>query len=162
MSVAMELPCPTSFRAPAARAPAELQRPWSFTTSTPARDAQDALVVCRVPLATLGIDDLIEEVTERCGEEEGRRWQYARAEEYATSLANALRMYIASAELIVHVDEDAGDERVQVLLTPTGDPADATRREIEVVDRVQAIRKRTWLTWWQDTVGCLRNLEAAF
>lgn len=159
-AAALASPCPPSFTAAT-----EPVRPWSFTASSPPRDAQDVLVVCRVPLGTLGIDDLVDEIVERCGEEEGRQWHYARAEEYGKSLVNALRMHISNAELMVHLDEDAGKERIQVIVTPTGDPTEAARREVEVVDRVEAIRKRAWLTWWQslrETVYELRALEGGY
>jgi hypothetical protein len=159
-AAALALPCPPSFTE--AVGPA---RPWSYTASSPPRDAQDLLVVCHVPLGTLGIDDLVDEVVDRCGDGEARTWQHARAEEYGKSLLSALRMHISNAELMVHLDEEPGPGRVQVMVTPTGDPAEAARREVEVLDRVEAIRKRAWLTWWQslrDTVNGLRALENAY
>jgi hypothetical protein len=137
--------------------------PWSFTASAEAAGSEDALIVCCLPLTALGIDDMVEEVTVRCGDEEGRRWCLARAEEYATSLVNALRLHLSGAELIIHVeDDDATAERLQIHVPPAGDPSMAALREAELADRVQAIRKRTWLTWWQGlnrTMADLRKLE---
>ncbi|MGD9765783.1 MAG: hypothetical protein AB7V27_18970 [Candidatus Binatia bacterium] len=138
-------------------------RPWSFTTSVEPREANDMMIVCSLPMSALGIDDFADEVAERSGDEEGRRWQHARAEEYATGLVNALHLHLSAAELIVHVEEANTKERVQVLFPARLEPSEVALREAEVADRVRAIRTRTWLTWFENlrrTVDSLRELEA--
>ena len=135
--------------------------PWSLTASCPPRDDREALVVCHVPLSALEIDDLVEDVVYRCGEAEGERWRYARAEEYAASLVNALHMRISNAELIVHIDAAATADRVQVMLASSDDPSEAERRESDVIDRVEAIRQMAhndWRRGLRDTVSRLNDL----
>jgi hypothetical protein len=135
-------------------------RPWSLTLSTESRGDYEALVVCCLPLGDLGIESLVEEVTDLYGREEGQRWCRARAEEYARCLLNALRMHMPAAELIVHVEASDDPQKIRVVI-PGGD-ADVVGREAELTDRVVAIRRRTrtsWLEGLQTTMASLRRLE---
>jgi hypothetical protein len=133
---------------------------WSHTVSTQPQAADDALVVCCLSLRLLGIDALVDEVTELCGEEEARRWSRARATEYADRVLDALNLHLPAAELIVHVEDAEATEKVRVILS-----GDAHGRELELHDRVDAIRRRTWLLWWESlqlTMAALRHLEEPF
>jgi hypothetical protein len=134
---------------------------WTYTACTPSRPDDDALVVCCLSPSLLGIDALVEEVVARCGEEEGQRWQRARAEEYGSRLLDTLRMHMPTAELIVHLEEDDTLEKVRVIVADQH-AADPARRQAELIDRVGAIRQRTWLEWWnglQTTMVQLRHLD---
>lgn len=134
--------------------------PWSFTTSTQSRPDDDALVVCCLSPSLLGIDPLVQEVAALCGEEESERWHRARAEEYGARLLDTLRLHLPTAELIVHLEEDDTLEKVRVVVS--NDAADPAQREAELIDRISAIRERTWLGWWEGlqlTMARLRNLD---
>ncbi len=134
---------------------------WSFTTSTQSRPDDDALVVCCLSPSLLGIEPLVQEVAALCGKEEGERWHRARAEEYGARLLDTLRLHLPTAELIVHIEEDDTLERVRVVVS--NDAADPSDREAELMDRIAAIRERTWLCWWEGlqlTMARLRNFEA--
>ena len=136
---------------------------WSFTASTQSRPDDDALVVCCLAPSTLGIDSLVGEVAELCGEDEGRRWLQARAEEYGGRLLEALRIHLPTIELIVHLEED-GPETTRVVVS-SQDAPDPAQREAELADRVAAIRRRTWLAWWESlqiTMAALRRLNEPF
>ena len=131
--------------------------PWSFTIATEPCASDEAMVVYALPLRALGIDDLIAVAVQRAGPAEGRRWGRARAQEYATRLRDALRRYLSTAEVIVHVAEHGESERLQVTLDPkAGSPESSTLAE-DLASRVDAIRKRTWVTWHEG----LRATEAA-
>jgi hypothetical protein len=117
--------------------------------------------VCCLSLPQLGIEALVEEVTKLYGADEGRRWYRSRAEEYVRCLLNALRMHLPSTELIVHVEESDDTQKVRVVI-PGASDADGVNREMELTDRVVAIRQRAWVSWLeglQTTMESLRRLE---
>ena len=121
---------------------------WSYTASTGPRDDDNVLVVCRLAVSRLGIEDLTSEVAARCGRVEAARWQRARVREYVTNLREQLRLHLTATELIVHAEEGAAQDRLQVIATiPSGDACETARMEQEVADRVEAIAKRAWITW---------------
>lgn len=136
---------------------------WSFTVSTePRPDGEALIVVCLAP-SRLDIGALTDEVAELCGEEEGGRWQHARAEEFGSRLLEALRVHLPTAEVIVHLEDD-GPETLRVVVSGHDD-ADPSRREAELADRVMAIRRRTWLAWSESlelTMAALRRLNEPF
>ena len=121
---------------------------WSFTASTGPRDNDHALVVFRLAVRRLGIDDLRMEVAARSGGVEAVRWQRARVREYVMRLREQLRLHLTSVEIIVHADEGIADDRLQVIATvASGDARETARLEQEIADRVEAIAKRAWITW---------------
>lgn len=147
------------FSSARSRGPAE----WSFTASTGPSDHDNALVVYRLSLVNLGIDDLSDDVAKRCGTREALRWRRARASEYITRLRDQLRLHISNAELIVHVDEADADDRLQVIATlPSGDLNETALLEQDIADRVQAISKRAWIAWSEGlrlTMSTMNELE---
>lgn len=146
----MPLPC-TQLREEVTRfAPARARTTahWSFTASTGPTEQDNALVVYRLSIANLGIDDLSNEIASQCGAMEAVRWRRARAREYIVRLRDQLRMHVSHAELIVHADEADADDRLQVIATvPSGDVNETARIEQEIADRVEAISKRAWIAW---------------
>lgn len=138
---------------------------WSFTASTGPREDDNVLVVYRLSVDRLGIGDLTQEVALTSGPAEALRWQRARVREFVTRLREHLRMHLATSELIVHADEGAGDDRLQVIATvASGDPNETARLEQEIAERVQAIAKRAWIAWSEGlrvTMASLRALEPA-
>lgn len=123
---------------------------WSCTASTEPHDDDKVLVIYRLPLSRLGIEDLSAEVAARCGRAEAVRWQRARVREHVTNLREQLRLHLTAAEFIVHAEEGAAQARLQVIATvPSGDAHETARLEREVADRVEAIAQRAWTTWYE-------------
>lgn len=162
----MSLPCAqiheeASRYAPARPAPSSPD--WSFTASTGPTEQDNALVVYRLSVANLGIDDLSQEIASRCGTTEAVRWRRARTRDYIVRLRDQLRLHVSHAELIVHADEADADARLQVIATvPSGDVNETARIEQEIADRVQAISKRAWIAWSEGlrlTLATMNKLE---
>ena len=160
----MSLPCTTFQDQVRHYAPARTaSEVWSFTASTGPAEQDNALVVYRLSITSLGIDDLSAEIARRCGTTEARRWRRARAAEYIVRLRDQLRLHISCAELIVHADEADADDRLQVIATvPSGDVDETARIEQDIADRVQAISKRAWIAWSDGlrlTLATMNQLE---
>jgi hypothetical protein len=138
---------------------------WSFTASTGPREDDNVLVVLRISVDRLGMGDLTTEVAASSGPGEALRWQRARVREYVTRLREQLRLHLATSEVIVHADEGASDDHLQVIATvASGDATETARLEQEIAERVEAIAKHAWLTWSEGlrvTMASLRALEPA-
>lgn len=136
---------------------------WSYTASTGPRDDDNVLVVYRLAVSRLGIEDLTTEVAARCGSTEAARWQRARVREYVSNLREQLRLHLAATELIVHAEEGTAQDRLQVIATvDSGDARETARLEQDVADRVEAIAKRAWITWSEGlrlTMATLQDLN---
>ena len=118
---------------------------WSFTTVGEPSGEHEALIVCAVSVASLGLDDLMATVAAVEGRDEAVAWRRARAEEFALRLRETLAHRLSDAELMVHVQEGPGADLVRVILTRRND--DSTALESELTERVEAIRDRAWATW---------------
>jgi hypothetical protein len=122
------------------------------------------LVVYRLAVARLGIEDLTREVAACYGSKEAARWQRARVREFVTNLREQLRLHLAATELIIHAEEGTADDRLQVIPTvPSGDAQETARLEQEIAERVEAISERAWITWSEGlrlTMATLRDLDA--
>jgi len=138
---------------------------WSFTALTEPSEDDSALVVYRLSVPNLGIDDLAHEVAACSGAAEGRRWRHERAREYVLGLRDQLRLHLSTAEIIVHATDDQSDDHLQVIVTvPSGEATETERLEHEVSDRVYAIAKRAWVNWSDGlrlTMAMLHSLENA-
>jgi hypothetical protein len=135
---------------------------WTHTVSTPATTADGSMVVCRLSVGRLGLDALAKDVERRSGHEDAVRWRFARAGEYAARLLESLRVHLPETELVVHVEDGWAPEGLHVVVDPSRGSA-PSRREAELSDLVEAIRERTWLTWWEGlsaTMAALRDLDA--
>jgi hypothetical protein len=95
-----------------------------------------ALVVYRLALSNLGIDDLARDIGARCGAAEGRRWRRERAREYVLRLRDQLRLHLPTTEFIIHAADDEPDDHLQVIVTvSSGDTTETRGRRHRVRDR---------------------------
>jgi hypothetical protein len=127
------------------RRPAEPSARWSFTTVSEPSGAHDALIVCALSVASLGLDDLAATVAAAEGSDEAVAWRRARAQEFALRLRDALAQRLSNAELMIHVQEGVGADLVRIILTRRDD--DSAAVENELAERVEAIRDRAWAVW---------------
>ena len=127
------------------RRPSEPSARWSFTTVGEPSGAHEALIVCALSVASLGLDDLAATVAAAEGDDEAVAWRRARAQEFALRLRDALAHRLSDAELMIHVQEGVGADLVRII--PIGRDDDSVVVESELAERVEAIRERAWAIW---------------